>query len=209
MSRKLPKRRKRPLSRWEYGQTRFTGASIVPELLLILCTVVMIWFCRRFLLEAEQHDLGLVTLLPMVGALLGIVLVAGMLVFSQASRSLHRLSGPTHLIIVAMQRTRTGDLGHRVHLRRGDKLTEIAAEFNRVLDWLNENPPVGARTGTDMIEVDHAADRFQGLDVDDGPVDRTAPTPDPMFADEEEWVDIEPGAGAEIEIDIEVSDEQA
>jgi hypothetical protein len=33
-------------------------------------------------------------------------------------------------------------------------LKEVAAEFNKLLDWLNENPPPGVKTGTDLIEVD-------------------------------------------------------
>ena len=48
---------------------------------------------------------------------------------------------------------RAGDLAVRVHMQRGDYLSEIAFEFNKVLDWLNENPPEGARTGSDVVDM--------------------------------------------------------
>ena len=32
-------------------------------------------------------------------------------------------------------------------------MKSVAAEFNRLLDWLNDNPPVGAKIGNDLIEV--------------------------------------------------------
>lgn len=53
-----------------------------------------------------------------------------------------------------MQRVRQGDIAHRVHLRRDDELSQLAAEFNTLLDWLNENPPAGVRTGGDVVEME-------------------------------------------------------
>jgi hypothetical protein len=38
-------------------------------------------------------------------------------------------------------------------LRRGDLLTGLAEECNALLDWLNENPPRGVATGSDVVQV--------------------------------------------------------
>ncbi|MCB9869829.1 MAG: HAMP domain-containing protein [Planctomycetes bacterium] len=113
----------------------------------------VVWFCRRLLVEAVRHEITLPSLVPLFLAVLGLVAVATVLVFAQAARSARRLHGPIQRITVAMQRMRTGDIGHRVHLRRGDHLREVAGELNLLLDWLNENPPAGVRTGTDVVEV--------------------------------------------------------
>lgn len=154
MKHSLLKRPKQPLSRGEFGQGSFVRTALLPELLLIACTGVLAWYCRDLLLQARERDLDLPGLFPLFLALLGLVVVAWILVLGQAARSARRLVGPIHRISVAMQRTRSGDIGHRVHLRRGDSLKEVAAEFNRLLDWLNENPPNGVQTGHDVVEVD-------------------------------------------------------
>ena len=64
-----------------------------------------------------------------------------------------RVAGPEYRLRRALQRIRTGDLGFRVNLRRGDLLAGLAQECNELLDWLNANPPRGAHTGTDIVEV--------------------------------------------------------
>ena len=155
--RQLLNRSNPPLSRREFGRGSFVRTALLPELLLIISTGVLAWYCRDLLLQARQHDLDLPGLFPLFVSLLGLVVVAWVLVLGQAARSARRLAGPMHRITVAMQRTRGGDISHRVHLRRGDNLKEVAAEFNRILDWLNENPPAGVRTGHDLVEV--GADR--------------------------------------------------
>jgi len=127
--------------------------TILPVLMLVASILAVAWFCRGLLEEAERVDMGLPKLLPLFLAVLGMTLVSCFLVVTQAVRLSRRLAGPTMRVITGMQRVRAGDLAFRVHLRRGDYLTEIAFEFNRVLDWLNENPPEGARTGSDVVDV--------------------------------------------------------
>lgn len=65
-----------------------------------------------------------------------------------------RVAGPEYRLRHAMQRIRTRDVGFRVSLRRGDLLTGLARECNELLDWLNENPPAGVRTGGDVVDVE-------------------------------------------------------
>ena len=78
----------------------------------------------------------------------------------QALRFSHRIAGPIYRITKSLQQVRSGDIGFRVHLRQGDHLTEIAAELNLLLDWLNANPPAGVRTGGDVVQLegDESAD---------------------------------------------------
>ena len=148
------------------GQGRTWHSTLLPELLIVASTLVLIWFFRRLLVEAQHSDIELGTLFPLFLAIVGLAVAAGLLVVSQASRSARRLTGPAQRLILAMQRTQRGDLAHRVHLRHGDELKDVAAEFNRLLDWLNANPPAGAKTGNDLIEFD-MTDRLPPLNGDD------------------------------------------
>lgn len=165
MTNSLLKRRKHALSRGEYGHNLFIRNAILPALLLMACAGAVVWACVDLLIDAKHQDITLPTLLPLFAGVLGMSVLAMALVFSQAARSAHSLARPIHRIVVAMQRTRSGDVGHRVHLRRDDNLKEIAAEFNRVLEWLNENPPEGVRTGTDVIEFEADKVATEAADV--------------------------------------------
>lgn len=44
-----------------------------------------------------------------------------------------------------MQRIRSGDVDFRVALRRGEPLSQLLHECNRLLEWLIRNPPGGVR----------------------------------------------------------------
>lgn len=139
-------------------------SSLLPETLIAVCTLVLIWFFRELLIEAQRSDIELGTLVPLFLAVMGMALAAGVLVLGQSARSARRLNGPTQRLVLAMQRTRRGDIGHRVHLRHGDSLKEVAAEFNKLLEWLNANPPQGIKeTGSDLIEVERQEETDMGL----------------------------------------------
>lgn len=128
-------------------------ALVVPLSTLALAVVGMTIACRHLLVaacEGREPAAGPVSLW-IVGA--GFLLAAGAVVVMQAARVANRVAGPEQRLIRAMQRMRGGDLSFRVHLRKGDLLTGLALECNQLLDWLNENPPSGTRTGTDLIEV--------------------------------------------------------
>jgi hypothetical protein len=53
----------------------------------------------------------------------------------------------------SIKRIRQGDISFRVTLRKGDHLTDIAEELNKLLDWLNANPPQGVVRGGDTVKV--------------------------------------------------------
>ena len=145
-------RRKRMPKSWDSPKL-VLFLTILPALALVASILAVAWFCRGLLEEAERVDMDLPSLLPLFCGVFGVTLVACFLVVTQAVRLSRRLAGPTLRVITGMQRARAGDLSFRLHLRRGDYLSEIAFEFNRVLDWLNENPPEGARTGSDVVDV--------------------------------------------------------
>lgn len=132
--------------------------TVFPAVILVASILGVAWFCRALLQEAERVDMELPGLLPLFLGVFGICLVSCLLVVLQGLRLQRRLAGPTLRVIAGMQRVRVGDLSFRIHLRRGDYLSEVAFEFNKVIDWLNENPPDGARTGSDVVDV-YAADQ--------------------------------------------------
>jgi HAMP domain-containing protein len=71
----------------------------------------------------------------------------------QSMRASQRVAGPEYRLVQSLRRIRAGDLSFRVHLRRGDLLGGLAEECNALLDYLNANPPEGAQTGTDVVEI--------------------------------------------------------
>jgi hypothetical protein len=79
----------------------------------------------------------------------------------QSVRLSNRVSGPEFRLRQALQRIRTGDVGFRITLRRGDLLVALAHECNQLLDWLNRNPPNGAHTGGDIVEVRAPLERVE------------------------------------------------
>lgn len=79
---------------------------------------------------------------------------ACLVVVVHGMRTAHRVAGPEYRLIQSLRRVRRGDLAFRVSLRRGDLLTDLAQECNALIDWLNQNPPRGATTGNDVVEVE-------------------------------------------------------
>jgi methyl-accepting chemotaxis protein len=127
--------------------------SLIPTIGLSVCTLIVAVFCRRLLGEATEHDVALPSLVPLFFAILGFTVASAAVVVFQALRFSHRIAGPAYRLVKSMERIRTGDISFRVNLRRGDHLTEVATEMNNLLDWLNENPPAGVKTGTDLVRV--------------------------------------------------------
>ncbi len=144
-------------------------AVVGPALGVMVSIAVVAWFARQMLARGEAQEVDIDGLLPLFLVLLALAAIATILVFLQSSRSARRLIGPVHRINVAMQRIRQGDIAHRVHLRKNDELGQVAAELNKLLDWLNENPPAGAQTGGDVVEMDldgHFHDAHMVVDED-------------------------------------------
>jgi hypothetical protein len=127
------------------------GVAMMPTLGLVACAFLVAMFCRDLLGEAAMHEVELPSLVPLFLALLGFMLGAGAVFVFQALRFSHRIAGPAYRLVQSIRRIQGGDISFRVHLRRGDHLTDVAAEFNRLLDWLNTNPPSGVKRGSDLV----------------------------------------------------------
>ena len=108
----------------------------------------------RLIDEAARGELSNSTRAYLVLAIVGFCLACGLVVFSHAYRLVTRLLGPSYRLIDAMKPVRTGDIGFRVHLRKGDMLMNVANEFNQLLDWLNSNPPCDVTMGSDVVDVE-------------------------------------------------------
>ncbi len=132
---------------------RFLACAALPALGLALATVVVSFYCRGLLTEADAARTDLPSLLPLNLSVLGFIVLSGGVVMHQARRFSHRIAGPTYRISRAMRRVRDGDIGFRIALREDDYLGEIADEFNLLLDWLNEHPPDGASLGGDIVDL--------------------------------------------------------
>lgn len=148
--------RRRKLVVHKATQKRIVLAVVlVPTIGLAASTMVVAMLCRRLLTESLQVDAELPSLTPLLVSVLVFFVVCSLVMAVQGLRFSHRIAGPAYRIRKSLGRIRTGDIGFRVTLRRGDYLTEIADELNATLDWLNCNQPGGVvSTGGDVVEVD-------------------------------------------------------
>lgn len=170
-------RRRRTLIVNEPLQKRIIVAvSLIPTVGLAVSTMIVAIFCRRLLGEAMEQDVELPSLVPLFVAVLGFTLASAAVVVFQAMRFSHRIAGPAYRLIKSMERIRCGDVSFRVNLRRGDHLTEVASEMNNLLDWLNENPPAGVKTGTDLVRVGRKSMDARSIEDVEAPI-RLEPRP--------------------------------
>lgn len=129
------------------------AARMVPLAMLAIAVVVITWFCRDMLIGAIAGEATVGAELPLYVAAGCFLLAAGAVVVLQSVQVAERVSGPEFRLVQSLRRIRSGDLAFRVHLRKGDLLGGLAQECNELLEWLNQNPPSGAHTGSDLLEV--------------------------------------------------------
>lgn len=130
--------------------------TLFPSIALASSTMVVAVFCRRLLGEAARAEVELPSLMPLFVAMLAFVAASGVVILVQALRFSHRVAGPSYRLMKSLERIRGGDIGFRVKLRQGDHLGEVAEELNRLLEWLNANPPA-AITRNDAASHQEAA----------------------------------------------------
>jgi HAMP domain-containing protein len=154
---------------------RLVRLALMAPLGLLLAAAVALAVCCADLLDLAAQgrpaELGLGPLYLAAGLF---VAASVAVVAVQSLRVASRVAGPEYRLRLALQRIRSGDLGFRVNLRRGDLLTGLARECNELLDWLNANPPsVARRVGGDTFELGAAEPRqVEAVDV----VDASSPT---------------------------------
>jgi len=128
-------------------------ALAVPLVLLVAAVVALTLYCRVLLSEAAEGRIVAVGDAPLLLFAGGFLVASAAVVVVQSLRVASRVVGPEFRLRQALQQIRKGDIGFRVHLRRGDLLTGLADECNELLDWLNTNPPQGVSKGTDVVRV--------------------------------------------------------
>lgn len=134
---------------------------------LAICVVLIAVFCLQLMQESLAGSTERPSLVPLMLAVLGFFLCASAVAVVQGLRYSNRIIGPTNRLCVIMRKLQEGDLTVRAHLRRGDYLRDLARELNSLIDWLNENPPVGSITGGDLVHFeDHEDDQDEEDDED-------------------------------------------
>jgi hypothetical protein len=129
-------------------------ALVAPLGALLAAVVALTFYCTSLLGEAAQGRAVSIGELPLMLLAGGFLVASALTVVAQSLRVANRVAGPEFRLCQALQRIRSGDVAFRVHLRRGDLLTDMAYECNELLDWLNANPPRGVRMGSDVVRVD-------------------------------------------------------
>ncbi|HZN40295.1 MAG TPA: HAMP domain-containing protein [Planctomycetota bacterium] len=138
------------------------GLSVLPLAVILVAAIAMWYFGNCLFAEAKDSNADL----PSLGAVTMIqylfVVATGALAVIQAVRYSNRVVGPAMRIKRSLQQIRAGDLDTRIKLRKGDALTDVADELNRLMDHLRQGTPAMAaaspeKTAADSaLEVEHA-----------------------------------------------------
>lgn len=133
-------------------QKRMVFAAGWPPCLGMAAAIVLLGvFCSRLSSEALDAGVELPSLLWVFLATAAFIVVAMAFVLWTALRISHRVAGPGYNIGRVLERVRAGDLGARVHLRKGDYLGAVADHVNAHLEWLQQHPPA-VPGGADHVE---------------------------------------------------------
>lgn len=134
------------------------SVALVPALGLALIAVLTAVWCMRMMDEAMASDAELPNLMPLFAIVIVFEVLAGAALMTNSLKMSHKVAGPSYRICKSIERIRGGDIAFTVSLRDGDHLGEIRDELNKLLDWLNENPPSGVVTRTAAAAAKAAAE---------------------------------------------------
>lgn len=149
------------------------GMALMPAVGLALIAVLTAVWCTRVMDEAMASDAELPNLMPLFYLVILFEVLAGATLLFNSLKVSHRVAGPAYRICRSLERIRAGDLTFTVKLRDGDHLTDVRDELNKLLDWLNENPPPGAITRAMAVAL--AAESGQAQNGTEQPVATAAP----------------------------------
>lgn len=113
-------------------------AVAMPTVAMFVSVVALVVYCRALLQDAAA---GREVVVGEAGFWLSVggFLLTSLVVFVfQVARMAARVAGPEFRLKRSLQRIRSGDLGFRVELRRGDLLGGLAEECNLLVDWLSK-----------------------------------------------------------------------
>lgn len=108
----------------------------MPTVAMFVSVVALVVYCRALLQDAaagREVAVGESGFWLSVG---GFLLASVVVFVFQVVRMASRVAGPEFRLRRSLQRIRSGDLGFRVELRRGDLLGGLAEECNLLVDWL-------------------------------------------------------------------------
>ncbi len=134
--------------------------ALLPAIALAGIAVFTGIYCSRLMDQAIAMDSELPGLMPLFYLVIAFELLAAVFLMANSLKISHKVAGPAYRICKALERIRAGDLAFTMQLRKGDHLTEIKDELNKLIDWLNENPPAGSVTrkmAAEREQVDAAA----------------------------------------------------
>lgn len=120
--------------------------ALYPALALAVIAIFTAVYCTRLMDEAMAADSDMPNLMPLFYLVISFELLAGIFLLGNSLKVSHKVAGPAYRICKSLERMRSGDLAFSVNLRKGDHLVEIKDELNKLLDWLNDNPPAGCVT---------------------------------------------------------------
>jgi methyl-accepting chemotaxis protein len=140
---KAVKNRRRTLLVNPAAQKRFVLSISIPALLMLLAVGVWaVWIDASVFDDVSTAgESSLPSFLPFGVGVFVAILVFGATIVVQALRVSHRVEGSAYRIVRSMERIRTGDLDFTIKLRNKDHLQDVAAELNRLMDWLRTRLP--------------------------------------------------------------------
>lgn len=132
-------------------------AIAMPTVAMFVSVAALVVYCRALLQDAaagREVVVGEAGFWLSVGGFLLTSLVVFVL---QVARMAARVAGPEFRLKRSLQRIRSGELGFRVDLRRGDLLAGLAEECNLLVDWLT-------RQSRPTQPAQHQAGEVRGVD---------------------------------------------
>lgn len=146
MSGHIQNRRKQLVVNRPLQSKLILNIALYPALALAVIAIFTAVYCTRLMDEAMAADTDMPNLMPLFYLVISFELLAGIFLLGNSLKVSHKVAGPAYRICKSLERMRSGDLAFTVNLRKGDHLVEIRDELNKLLDWLNENPPAGCVT---------------------------------------------------------------
>ena len=120
-------------------QARFVRRiAFWPALLSAALGCFILWLGLRCMAQAEQLEVEIPSLTPLLMTTFVGLAMSGLLVCWQALRYSHAIVGPLHRVVESMRRVRAGDLDVELRQRAGDELQEFTTEFNHLVSWIRD-----------------------------------------------------------------------
>jgi uncharacterized protein involved in cysteine biosynthesis len=129
----------------------------VPILTLVACIMLMAAFLWAMLPDVRALDdtiPGMYYILcGFLFSMLGIMFFSALYItVYTATRISNRIAGPLYRMSEVIKQVHEGNLDRRVTLREGDYLTEIAEDFNRLLNHLEKERPGASGSEKDATQ---------------------------------------------------------